>query len=214
MDHTSRSAIETAYDTVADSYAQLVNDTSFEAALDLKMIDHFVGLLPGPRILDAGCGPGRMMTHLKSIDGGLDVDGVDLSAAMVERARAAHPAQRIVQGDLSRLPHPDSVFHGVLAWYSIIHTAPECLHRQIAELTRVLMPGGSVLIAFQSGAGARRIDNAYGHPVSMTAFLHSTDHVTAVMCDAGLDPVARLDRAPRDMDKHPQGFVIGTRVGW
>ncbi len=68
------------YDTVADSYAALLPDTSYEAPLDLGVLDHFLDLLPesDAPVLDAGCGAGRMLGHLAA-RGVAPVDGVDLS---------------------------------------------------------------------------------------------------------------------------------------
>jgi SAM-dependent methyltransferase len=63
------------YDTVADSYAALLPDTSFESPLDLAVLAEFerrvaAGAASGtadaatPRVLDAGCGTGRVVSRL------------------------------------------------------------------------------------------------------------------------------------------------------
>lgn len=211
MDDIERAALRATYDTVAESYADLLPDCSFEAGVDIAMIDHFIELAPGRHILDAGCGAGRMVSHLKSSNADLRVSGVDLSEEMVRRTRAGGAADDVVQGDLSRLPHTDSSFDGVLAWYSIIHFSPDELIGPLAEFRRVLRPGGVVLVAFQAGAGRRSITRAYGHDVDMTAFRHSADDVMGAMREVGLEPVARLERAARPVDAHPQGFVLARR---
>lgn len=214
MNHSPDEAIGLAYDTVAQTYADLLPDTSFEAPIDLAMIGHLVAILPGPRILDAGCGAGRMVSHLASLDSELRVSGVDLSREMVRRTRALGIADDVVEGHLNRLPHPDAAFDGILAWYSIIHVAPGDLSGPMAEFCRVLRPGGAVLVAFQAGDGRRReIRRAYGHDVDMAAFLHSTDHVVGALRAAGLEPLARLERVARATDSHPQAFVLARRIG-
>ncbi|WP_188488741.1 class I SAM-dependent DNA methyltransferase [Williamsia phyllosphaerae] len=211
MDDIERAALRTTYDVVAESYANLLPDCSFEADVDIAMIDHFIELAPGRRILDAGCGAGRIVSHLKSLNPELRVSGVDLSEEMVRRTLARGAADDVVQGDLSRLPHTDGRFDGVLAWYSIIHFSPDDLIGPLAEFRRVLRPGGVVLVAFQAGTGRRNITRAYGHDVDMTAFRHSAEDVVEAMRAVGLETVARLERAARPVDAHPQGFVVGRR---
>ncbi|MEA2716338.1 MAG: hypothetical protein QOI99_655, partial [Actinomycetota bacterium] len=64
--------------------------------------------LPGRLILDAGCGPGSYAAEL-----GAEAVGLDLSPAMLERARAAG-ARRLVRADLTALPFRHRAFGG--AW--------------------------------------------------------------------------------------------------
>lgn len=53
--------IRTAYDTVTESYADVVRIDRVEATLDLAMLDDFAGRVGGlGRVLDAGCGSGRV----------------------------------------------------------------------------------------------------------------------------------------------------------
>ena len=90
-----------AYDIVAASYARMLPDTSYEAPLDLAMIDHFVAQLPtDASVLDAGCGAGRMLAHLAALSPSLRLEGVDLSPAMVAEARTTHPGLKIAVGEL------------------------------------------------------------------------------------------------------------------
>ena len=94
------------------------------------------------RILDVGCGTGHILARLP----GTQRHGVDLSARMVERARAKAGGQAtIVQGDAQALPFEDSSFDRVLASSLFSHVLqPE---QVVAELKRVTRPGGRVVIS-------------------------------------------------------------------
>lgn len=98
---------------------------------------------PPGRALDAACGTGRHSRRLADL--GHQVVGVDLTPAMMERARAAVPEARFLRGDLSRLPlEAGSVDLAVLA-LALDH-APD-VSGPIGELARVVRPGGRVLIS-------------------------------------------------------------------
>jgi ubiquinone/menaquinone biosynthesis C-methylase UbiE len=214
MSETQREKTRVAYDLVAESYARLLPDTNFEAALDLAMIDAFLERLErlgAPTVLDAGCGAGRMMTYVTTRNPSLTLTGVDLSNAMVRLARAAHPEAHVVEGDLAVLPFDDAQFDGVLAWYAIIHSAPADLASIFAEFARVLRPGGIVLLAFQAGEGTREMTHAYGHAVELRAFLHNSESVIQDLEHVGFELEASLDRKPRDSETHSQGFIIARR---
>lgn len=78
--------VRTAYDTVAEAYSEALPDTSFEAPLDMAMINDFCARIraaPGRKVIDAGCGAGRLSVRLA--EAGLDVTGVDLSPGMVRQ---------------------------------------------------------------------------------------------------------------------------------
>lgn len=201
-----------AYDTVAQTYAELLPDVSFEDPRDLALIDRLIARLsPGSHVLDAGCGAGRLLTHLARLEPTLDLAGIDLSRGMVTAARAAHPRLPIAQGDLRDLPYDDGTFDGILAWYSIIHTPPALLDEICDEFRRILSPRGSLLVAFQAGAGKRLTSRPYGHEVELRAFLHDPADVAAALVRAGFAPEAELDRPARATEKHRQGFVLARR---
>jgi SAM-dependent methyltransferase len=201
-----------AYDLAAANYAQEIPDTAYESALDLAMIRLFVEVLgEGVRVLDAGCGTGRMTTHLRALHPPLELIGVDLSPGMLAQARLAVPDVEFVEGDLAALPFADASFDGVLAWYSIIHTPDDGLPAVFAELRRIARPGGPVLLGFQAGSGERLIPHAYGHDLDLLAYRHDVDAVAAALTQAGFEVHTRLDRSPRgEFERSHQGFVLGV----
>ena len=210
---SSWSEVGDAYDVVAESYAQLVADTAYEAPLDLAMVSHFVAEIEeigGARLLDAGCGAGRMITFIDAI-ASFEIEGVDISPRMVEQAHRAHPARTFSVAELKALPHEDAYFDGVLAWYSIIHTPTTELSSVLSELHRVLRPGGYALFSFQAGTGERTIRHAYGHDVTLQAQLYDDLAVQDALEDVGFTVAARLRREPRTTEAHSQGFVLARR---
>lgn len=201
--------VRSAYDTVAEAYSTVIPDTSFEAALDMAMVDHFAGHMratPDRQVIDVGCGAGRMTSYLSRA--GLSVSGVDLSPEMVRVAQRLHPELLFEVGELTDLPVADAAADGILAWYSVIHSPPSALPAIAREFWRALRAGGSTLIAFHAGSGHRTIDRAYGHDVQLRAELHAPDDVALRFTEQGFVMRAQLVRSARSMEKHPQAAIL------
>jgi ubiquinone/menaquinone biosynthesis C-methylase UbiE len=111
------------------------------------------------RALDAGCGTGAFLLPLarRLAPGGATVIGLDLAEGTLGQARARLEAESLpvdcVIGDVEALPFDDGSFDLVLANYMLYHV-PD-LDRAIAELRRVLRPGGTLLAA-SNGEGHMR----------------------------------------------------------
>jgi ubiquinone/menaquinone biosynthesis C-methylase UbiE len=201
-----------AYDTVAEDYAAYIPDTRAEAPLDLAMIDAFAEAVTSgddARVLDAGCGAGRMSRYLD--ERGCRVEGVDLSSSMVAMARRDHRDLVFSVGSLSNLPYPDDQFAGVMLWYSIIHTPPAGQARIFAEVTRVLRPAGHVLVGFQSGEGTRDVSGAYrqfGHEIQLERHRYTADQVAFQIEAAGLREVCRLVRRAQGKERDDQAVLL------
>jgi ubiquinone/menaquinone biosynthesis C-methylase UbiE len=206
------SGVRRAYDTVAEDYATYLPDTRAETPLDLAMIDVFVAAVTAgddPRVLDAGCGAGRMSRYLA--ERGCLVQGVDLSSRMVAMARSHHPDLDFAVGSLTELPYPDKHFAGVMLWYSIIHTPPAGQTRIFAEAARVLRPGAHLLVGFQAGAGVRDLSATYrrfGHEVDLERYLYTADHVAAQIEAAGLREVGRMARRAHGRERDDQAVLL------
>ena len=76
------------------------------------------------------------------------MSGVDLSPVMIGLARAAYPGLRFDVGSMDALDAVDGELAGIVSWYSVIHAAPPEMPAYFAEFSRVLAPGGYLLIAF------------------------------------------------------------------
>ena len=204
-------SVRHAYDVVAEDYASYLPDTRAEAPLDLAMIDSFAEAVTAggaARVLDAGCGAGRMSRYLA--ERGCLVEGVDLSSSMVAMARRDHPDLMFTVGSLTDLPYPDDQFAGVMLWYSIIHTPPAGQARIFAEATRVLRPGGHLLVGFQSGEGTRDVAGyrQFGHEIQLERHLYTADQVASQMEAAGLREVCRLVRRAQGKEKDDQAVLL------
>jgi SAM-dependent methyltransferase len=207
-------AVRTSYDTVADDYADLLRDALAASPTDRAMLGLFAELVAesgGGEVADLGCGPGRITGHLAGL--GLDVRGVDLSADMVAVARREHPQLRFDVGSMTALDLADGSLAGALAWYSLIHLSTEDLPAVLAELARVLRPGGHLLVAFQVGDEPVQLREAYGHPVSLVVHRRRPETVVALLAYAGLDVHTRLVRNPEGREKSPQAYLLARKRG-
>jgi SAM-dependent methyltransferase len=147
---------------------------------------HLTGLA-GP-VLDLGCGPGQWTAHLHSL--GVDVTGVDLVPEFIAHARAHHHGPEFRLGSMTDLDAPAHSVAGILAWYSTIHLAPAELDRTLAELRRLLVAGGIVVVGFfDSDDGVA----AFDHKV-VTAFRWPADVFAERLAGAGFTEVQRLQQ--------------------
>jgi SAM-dependent methyltransferase len=105
----------------------------------------------GARVLEIGCGPGHLSLMLAR-EHGLDVTGLDLDPAMIERARmkaerarnGADSLPSFVVGNAAALPFPDGTFDLVVSTLSMHHWADPV--SGLNEIGRVLRPDGKALI--------------------------------------------------------------------
>jgi ubiquinone/menaquinone biosynthesis C-methylase UbiE len=143
-------------------------------ALTLWGLGH-VKVGPDFAVLDVGCGGGRTIATLAELAPRGKISGIDYSSASVEVARATNRAAiaagsvEIQNGSVSTLPYPDATFDLVTAFET--HYYWPSLTSDVAEIRRVLKPGGTFLLVAETYRG-RRNDWLY-RPI-MTGLLHAT----------------------------------------
>jgi SAM-dependent methyltransferase len=155
-----------AYTAVADLYIELFGSSEKVHVDDLALIERQLSIRPGT-VLDLGCGPGHITGHLHSL--GVDARGIDLVPEFIAHARAAHPDVDFRLGSMERLDAADHSVAGILAWYSLIHLAPQDVDGVLAEFRRVMAPGGRLVVGLvdgdEVGAFDHRVVTAYRWPV-------------------------------------------------
>src|SRR5262249_17270293 len=133
------------YDSFAEAYTASNENNLLNAYYERPAMLPLAGDVAGRRILDAGCGSGPLFAALR--DRGAIVTGIDKSAAMVELARRRLGAAADVRvAELGGpLPFPDETFDDITA--SLVLHYLEDWQPALAELRRVLKPGGRLIVS-------------------------------------------------------------------
>src|SRR5437773_631563 len=117
-------------------------DWGREHVLDAVMLSRVAG--KGFRsVLDVGCGEGRFCRMLR--EQGIEAIGIDPTAALIEEAQRRDPRGEYRPGKAELLQFNDGQFDLVISYLTLIDIAD--FRAAIAEMARVLKPGGSLLIA-------------------------------------------------------------------
>lgn len=139
-----------------------------------------LGLAPGTRVLDAGCGPGRHSLDLAHR--GMEVVGVDLAFPFLEVARDTPGGSRagFVQGDVRRLPLRPGSFDAAICLcqggFGLLGGS-EDEGAALGELARALRPGGRLaLTAFSSWYAVKWLAEGEAFDAG-TGVLHETARV-------------------------------------
>jgi ubiquinone/menaquinone biosynthesis C-methylase UbiE len=114
---------------------------------DAEQFFRRLGVAPGTRLLDVGCGAGQLA--LIAARAGAQVTGCDISTNWLEKARFRAAADGLTitfdEGDAESLPYQDAQFDAVISLLGAMF-APRP-DRVAAELTRVCRPGGMIAMA-------------------------------------------------------------------
>jgi SAM-dependent methyltransferase len=203
--------LKRTYDVVADDYAEHIFDELKDKPFDRQLLDELTARAGAGVICDLGCGPGHVARYLH--ERGANVIGVDLSPGMIERARALTPSVPFEVGDMRALDVPDGAWQVIVAFYSIIHIAPQSLPEVFGEMKRVLAPGGTVLLSFHMGSEVLHRNEWWGHAVSADFFFLQRDEVTAALESGGfvIERVMERDPYPEVEYASRRAYVFATK---
>lgn len=142
-----------------------------------RTLVELAAIAQGERILDVGCGPGRLTILARTVAGPSgEACGIDPAPEMVALARRnaarAGVKVRFEVGAIETLPYPDDHFDVVLSSLMLHHLPDELKRRGLAEVRRVLKPGGRfVAVDFAAIPG-----DGFGHVLCVLGLRRGWDH--------------------------------------
>lgn len=113
---------------------------------EARLVDAMVA--PGSRVLDAGCGTGRVAAVLH--ERGHTAVGVDADPELIAAARADHPGPRFVVADLSELDLGETFDAAVLAGNVMVFVAPGTETEVLRRVGAHVVPDGFVIVGFHT----------------------------------------------------------------
>jgi broad specificity phosphatase PhoE/protein-L-isoaspartate O-methyltransferase len=161
---------------------------------EARLILDLLGEIRGSRVLDAGCGDGRLAAMLAAA--GARLVGVDLDRGMLGAARGreadSHARFNLVQADIARLPLPNEAVDVVVAVTTLCFVADPIA--AVREFGRVLRPGGRLVIGelgrWSTWAVRRRLRAWAGDRLWASARFWTRAALMQLLREAGLTPLA------------------------
>jgi SAM-dependent methyltransferase len=146
-------------------------------------------------VFEAGCGTGLLLREAAGV--ARSAVGLDLSRGMLAPARAR--GLQVVQGSLTDVPLPSASFDLVYSMKVLAHVQP--IERAIAELARLVRPGGHLLLEFYNPMSLRYLAKRLGGPGRIAGDGTNESHV-----------YTRFDRLGQARSYLPAGVeMIGVR---
>lgn len=151
-----------------------------KAIEEKRLAVEMLGVSPGDRVIDVGCGPGNYTRDLAEAAGSGFVVGIDASEAMLAVAAKRHGTANsaFLRADACVLPFGDGVFDAACS-VGVIHMVEKPMVA-LEEMVRVLSPGGRLVILASCAPRGRPGRARAG----LTIFGH--DELTGALRDRGL----------------------------
>jgi ubiquinone/menaquinone biosynthesis C-methylase UbiE len=189
----STSATQTYYDRFSETYEK-ERHHGYHRLIDELELDLVRRYGAGRDVFEAGCGTGLLLREAAKV--ARSAIGLDLSRGMLGAARER--GLRVVQGSLTQVPLPDACVDLVYSMKVLPHVPP--IREALAELARLVRPGGHLLLEFYNPWSLRYLAKRLGGPAAIAA--GTTDHDVFTRYDSAAEARAYL---PPDVE------LVGVR---
>jgi len=171
------------YNKIAEIYAKYTEDKLVQFQLT-----RFESMLPGKKILDAGCGAGRDMMDFMA--DGFEVVGIDISEGLLKEAKKRVPNGKFKLGDFRKMTFRKSTFDGVWAMASLFHLPKKDILTTLNEFNRVLKPRGILYVSVRRGTGIKEDKKERYKNEPRTIFLYEKQEMEDLLREAGFKILA------------------------
>ncbi|WP_411103842.1 class I SAM-dependent methyltransferase [Streptomyces sp. cmx-4-9] len=194
-----RESAAEVFDALGERYDELFGRVPGQ----LRALDWLCARLPrGARVLDVGSGTGRPAAEALA-RAGYEVTGIDVSAAMVELARARVPQARFEQADVRTWTPPTGGFDAVCSFFPLLVMDQPEVAASLDRLASWVAPGGYFVMATVPG-DIRGLDIEWmGHPVTVSSL--SPEGHLARLTGGGLDVLHQYTEVYHPQDPSAAG---------
>lgn len=209
MKLSSAQEVVDLYDNSAANYEQMMDD-AIESPLYEELLTRLARQIKTTEgaVVDTSCGTGHMLAQLREIlESKRELCGIDLSPKMVQLAgRRLEGHAELVVGEMSELSgFKDDSCAALISFFAVHHVGPEVLSKCFLEWSRVLAPGGKVLLAAWEGEGA--ID--YGDFSNVSARYYTENELLERLGTAGFFIDSHSVRWDADMSMNAVYVMAG-----
>lgn len=163
----------------------------------------WAGLRDGMRLVDVGCGSGRLAAALRQT-GKVDYTGLDAIEPLLDYCRQKFPEYRFVHSTAMTLPFDDGSVDVVSAFAVLSHMLHSEAYLYLQDMFRVLRPGGAVVMSFTEFAEP-------SHWVNFSAEIES--HKTSLFLHTSIERSA-LDVWCTHLGFQRESFVGANEAPW
>lgn len=168
---------EEGYDRYANLYGK---SHAFLNTFEKGEFYSILGDIKGKKILDVGCGDGRLTEWL--LMSGAEVYAADISGNMIKKIEGKFSKIKAFVCDIKEMPFEDNFFDLVISAFVIVHlkTLPEAFD----EVYRVLKPGGSFVLSNINQKKAPVLELGQADFIIINSFYHRPENVVKALEDS------------------------------
>lgn len=192
MSQTPYQLNRSTYDRIAPQFAQVYASMTPDLIDAAQRLCSRLGPRPA-RLLDLGCGAGRDLAWFYAqaqTQQGLACFGADLSTGMLSEARQVTGAP-LCQADMRFLGFAPRSFAGIWCVAALLHLPKAEAPRALAEMARVLVPGGGLYISVQKGSGEGNEPTPYDASLDRFYARYELDEISTLLAQAGFSILAQ-----------------------
>jgi len=200
-----------AFDRIGEHYGEAFPHKDGQVAAGEWLIER---LVPGSRVLDAGCGTG-MPTARQLADAGHKVTGVDISHEMLRLARQDVPDAEFHHLDIADLDPTLGDFAAVVAFFSLLMLPRAEIPSVLEKIHRRLEPEGYFLLSMVEADLDDTPIHFLGSPVRVTGYIRGELEELVTAAGFELLDLRHLSYAPASTELEPevQLFLFCRRDG-